>query len=182
MNPGQDLIVAGYAGCAGTRIIARKRETELLTWFSCDYIRRIQETCEPEIHDKSELWQEIGATEWEVVGEGGIYTALWNLSGAYLCGIEFGLHQIPIKQETIEICERYDLNPYRLWSDNCMLLVADNGGHLVESLRKKGIVSAVIGRVNPGIKREIYYGEVRGFLDRPQEDELQKVVPEFFKS
>ncbi len=52
--------------------------------------------------------------------EGGILTAIWNLTGAYETGVEFYLRQIPMRQETVEVCERLELNPYRLYSwDAC---------------------------------------------------------------
>lgn len=189
MKPGQDLVIAGYIGQEGARIIACAREEELRQWFSKDYIEQIKTNRDVEaLTGNLEQWREFGATECEPIGEGGVYTALWNLSGAYKVGIEFQLLQIPIKQETVEVCERYDVNPYRLYSENCVLLVADNGGHLVRALEEKGIPAVVIGRVNPGIKREILHGrpgtvspdeteeEGRGYLDRPARDELYKVV------
>lgn len=48
--------------------------------------------------------------------EGGILAALWNISGAYEQGISFSLLKIPVSQEIIEVCELFDLNPYRLRS------------------------------------------------------------------
>lgn len=191
MRPGQDLVIAGYVGRAGARKIAEARENELRQWFSNDYIKQIKEYQEVELTGNLEQWREFGATECEPVGEGGVYAALWNLSGAYEVGIEFQLLQIPVKQSTVEVCERYDVNPYRLYSENCVLLVGDNGGHLVNALEEQKIPAVVIGRVNPGIKREIYHRkpfsssveeteEIRGFLDRPKKDELLKVVPDCF--
>lgn len=180
MKPGQDLVIAGFVGKAGARVIAKEKETELCAWFTKDYIEQVQQNNEAKLSGNLEQWRDLGASECEPIGEGGVYTALWNLSGAYEAGIEFALHQIPIKQETIEICERYDLNPYRLYSEDCLLLVADNGGQLVHALAAIGIPAVFIGCVNPGIKREIYHGDVRSFLDRPTKDELGKVLPYYF--
>lgn len=176
MKPGQDLVIAGFAGLEGTRQIARAREEELKNWFSKEYIRQIQEIQDVILDPNSDQWKEWGATEWEEAGEGGIHTALWNLSGAYMTGFEIDLHRIPVKQGTIEICERYDLNPYDLYCRNCLVLVTDNGGRLAENLKKKGIPAQWIGVVNRGIKREICYGDVRGFMDRPKKDELYKII------
>lgn len=176
MRPGQDLVIAGFAGLEGTRQIARVREEELRHWFSGRYIRRIQEISDVVLDPESDLWRQLGATEWEEAGEGGIHTALWNLSGAYMTGFEINLHRILVKQATIEVCERYDLNPYDLYSKNCLILVTDNGGRLAAELEKRGIPAAWIGVVNRGIKREICYGDVRGFMDRPRKDELYKII------
>lgn len=175
MTPGEDLVAAGFAGREGARQIARARERELLGWFSRDYVRQIQEEDSFTIDYQSVPWKEYGASEWEEAGEGGILTALWNLSGAYILGFEVDLHQIPVKQETIEVCERYDVNPYRLYSRNCVVAAAENGGRLVKRLHEAGIPASVIGVVRADIKREICYGQVRGFLERPREDELYRI-------
>ena len=38
MRPGQDLVVAGYAGLAGTRKIIEKKEEELRTRYAKSYL------------------------------------------------------------------------------------------------------------------------------------------------
>lgn len=182
VKPGQDLVAAGYAGLAGTVKIAREREGELHQWFSSQYIDRIL-NAEFSLQVKEpEFFKNLGATEWEPVLEGGILKALWNLSGAYMTGIRFDLHKIPVRQETIEVCERYDLNPYRLFSDGCFVLTADNGGDLVSALKEHGLEATVIGKVTVGIKRIIVHEDGIGYLDRPSEDELYKVLSQKAKS
>ena len=169
LRPGQDLVVAGFAGLAGSRRIAAERDAELSRWFSAAYRAKLREeqpaACRPE-------WILCGASEWEEAGEGGVYTALWTLSGAYGVGSTVDLRKIPVKQGTIELCERYGLNPYRLWSEGCTVLAADNGSRLTERLAAEGVTAAVIGCVCEGIAREVTYGDVRGFMERPREDEL----------
>lgn len=100
------------------------------------------------------MWKSLGATEWEAAGEGGIHQALWNLSGAYQKGFEINLHQIPVRQETIEVCEFYDLSPYDLLCGSCMVFVADNGAHLVKELEKLDIPARTIGVVQKGIREK----------------------------
>lgn len=176
MKAGQDLIVAGFAGLSGSRVIIKAKREDLLQWFSEEYLEMTmaRETVEDGLN--MNFWKKYGATECEPVGEGGILTAIWNLSGAYETGVEFALRRIPVAQETIEICERFELNPYRLYSASCYLLAADNGGQMVQALEEDGIQAQVIGKVNRGIAREIVGAESHGYLDRPQKDELYKVV------
>ena len=50
------------------------------------------------------------------VTEGGIYGALWELAEASGVGLEIDLKAIPIRQETVEVCEQFHLNPYQLIS------------------------------------------------------------------
>lgn len=205
IKPGQDLVVAGYAGLAGTALIVQEKKEELYQWFSRDYVNQMLELsflkqemkllvneqgdldfwknmenteCEfSRLAANPDFWPPLGVTECESSGEGGILKTLWDLSGAYMTGIRFSLHRIPVKQETIEICERYGLNPYRLFSSGCLLFAAGNGADLVEALDGRGIFASVVGKVTTGIKRVVEYGEVSGFLERPVTDEIYKVLP-----
>lgn len=180
LRPGQDLVVAGYAGLAGMVILVRKRLQELSGWFSDEYLEEMDECRGLLVQDYAgDFWRELGAVEWEIAGEGGILKAIWDLSGAYEMGVEFFLRNIPIRQETIEVCERLELNPYRLYSAGCVLLAADNGGKLVHKLEKHNISAQVIGRVNTGIAREVIVQDGHGFLERPQPDEIWKLIPDF---
>ncbi|WP_124068189.1 AIR synthase-related protein [Clostridium sp. E02] len=176
VKPGQDLVVVGYAGYAGTVLIVQNKKEELYQWFSKSYIDGIL-TQDKESNQKvPSSFKELGASDWEEVTEGGILKALWNLSGAYMTGIRVSLLNIPVRQETIEICERYDLNPYRLFSTGCVLLTADHGEDLVSALKEQGGHGAVIGKVTGGIKRTIEHGGSVAYLDRPTEDELYQVL------
>lgn len=179
MSAGQELVVAGFAGQSGSAAIAAARRQELLRWFSSEYLDLAALRPEDERLRQSDFWEQFDVTEWEPAGEGGILTAIWNLSGAYETGVSFSLRRIPIRQETVEICERFELNPYRLYSRGCYLLAAENGGRLVEALAACQIPAQVIGTVNRGIAREMKIQDDWGFLERPQPDEIRKVIADF---
>jgi hydrogenase maturation factor len=181
MKPGQDLVVAGYAGLAGTLFLLEEKRAELERWFSRDYLDTVPPLREYLTERDAQFWERMGATEWEQSDLGGILNSIWTLSGAYETGVEFTLRQIPIRQETIEICERLECNPYRLYSRGCWLLTAVSGNQLTEHLAEEGIPARVIGRINPGIAREIISEEGRGYLERPHKDEILKIIPKFRK-
>ena len=143
MRPGQDLVVAGYAGLAGTRKIIEKKEEELRTRYAKSYLEDVKCVPEKELDPEDPVWKSLGATEWEAAGEGGIHQALWNLSGAYQKGFEIDLHQIPVRQETIEVCEFYDLSPYDLLCGNCMVFAVSQGG--VENELESYLDSRTVG-------------------------------------
>ncbi len=48
------------------------------------------------------------------LGEGGVLAGLWKMAEASEIGLFADLRKIPVRQETIEICERFNLNPYKL--------------------------------------------------------------------
>lgn len=181
LRAGQDLIVAGNPGLAGAAVIAEHFHSHLRTWFSEEYLEEVEadrQKAEGALKPAlTELASEI--TETEPIGEGGVLKAIWNLSGAYETGVRFALRKIPLTQATIEICERFELNPYRLYSSSCVLLTSENGGRLVQKLRERGIEAAVIGGVQKGIAREMIVQEGLGFLERPQPDELLKAIPDY---
>ena len=115
-------------------------------------------------------------TAWEYAGEGGILTAVWNLSGIYNVGVDIDLRMIPMKQAVVEVCEIFEVNPYRLFSENCVILACDRGGQMVRSLSAQGIPAAVIGSTEKGIARVIRHGEeTAGYLERPRADELSRI-------
>lgn len=200
MEAGQDLVAAGYIALKGTSVIAAEREEELLARFTTQFVKRCQSLYEirglfqlPGISasettegfatkgfttevSAAQVFESAGATSWCLAGEGGIMTALWDYFDGFGLGFEMELRRLPILQETVEVCEVFDVNPYRLQSEGCALLTAANGGALVSKLEKKGIHAVVLGRTQTGIKRQIYNGEIQTFLDRPKPDELYKVT------
>ena len=165
IKPGQDLVVAGFAGLAGTRQIFQKKREKLEGSYN------VKEWLENELKQKN-----CPVTAWEYAGEGGILTAVWNLSGIYNVGVDIDLRMIPMKQAVVEVCEIFEVNPYRLFSENCVILACDRGGQMVRSLSAQGIPAAVIGSAEKGIARVIRHGEeTAGYLERPRADELSRI-------
>lgn len=117
-----------------------------------------------------------GVSAMHDVTEGGIFGALWEMAEASGVGLEIDLKRIPLLQETVEICEFFDVNPYELISSGCMLMAAEDGNTLVRELEKAGIPAVVIGKATAGNDRIIVNEEERRFLEPPKTDELYKVV------
>ena len=126
--------------------------------------------------EEGRIAAKAGASAMHDVTEGGILGALWEMAEASGVGLEIDLRAIPIRQETVEICEFFGLNPYGLISSGCMLIAADRGHDLARELEKAGIPAAVIGRATAGNDRIVQNGEERSYLERPKTDELYKVV------
>ena len=176
--PGQDLVVAGAIAKKGARAAVDKKQEVLEARFSALFMRNLRAALDEKLNLTSEMMMSAGATEWEYIEEGGILAALWNISGAYEQGITFSLLKFPVKQEIIEVCELLDLNPYRLWSGECVLLAADHGEDMVQALAEHGIRAAVIGKVEKGIARKMTGVGGTGYLERPQPDEIYKLTEE----
>ena len=81
-----------------------------------------------------------------------------------------------MKQETIEICEFFEINPYDLLSGGCLLMAADNGYDLARILEGTGIPAAVIGKTTGSHDRVVINEEERRFLELPKPDEIYRVL------
>ena len=106
------------------------------------------------------------------IGDGGILNALWYMNEELGSGMEIDLRKIPIRQETVEILELFNVNPYYAKSDGAWLLVTQDPVSLAEACEKAGLPCALIGHLTPGPARIIKNGDSVRYLDRPQEDAL----------
>ena len=86
------------------------------------------------------------------------------------------MKRIPVRQETIEICEFFGLNPYELISGGSLLMAADDGAELVRELAKIGVPATVIGKIRSGNDRVVINEDERRFLEPPKPDEIYKVT------
>ena len=109
------------------------------------------------------------------IGEQGILSALWRMAEELGTGLEIRLRDIPIRQETVEILERFDLNPYYALSDGAYLVVTCHEDELLAFVRSAGLTCDEIGELRPGIARTVINGDGVRYLDRPQPEELNKV-------
>ncbi|HHT97678.1 MAG TPA: hydrogenase maturation factor [Clostridiales bacterium] len=176
-RPGDSIIVTKWVGLEGTAIIAVDKKTELLTRYSNSFVdSAIKLLDEISVIPEAKISKEVGVSSMHDITEGGIFGALWEIGVASGVGLEVDINKIPIRQETVEICEFYELNPYKLMSSGCMLIVTDKANQLINKLKKANIPAEIIGVIKEGNKRTVINGEERRFLEPPRSDELYKVL------
>lgn len=176
-RPGMDVIVTKWIGLEGTSIIAKEKEEELLT----HYPRHLVEAAKGfdaylSVLPEAKIAVESGVSAMHDVTEGGIFGALWEMAESAGVGLDIDLKKIPVRQETVEVCEYFDINPYELIGSGSMLMAASDGNGLVRALETAGISAVCIGKVTDGNDRVLLSGEERRFLEPPKADELYKVV------
>ena len=176
-RPGMDILVTKWIGIEGTSIIAKEKETELKTKFSVPFVEKAK-ALDAYISVQSEAAVAVksGVSAMHDVMEGGIFGALWEMAEASGVGLEIDLKKIPVRQETIEVCEFFGINPYQLISSGCMLMAAEDGNLLVRELEKAGIPATIIGKATAGNDRVLLNEEERRFLEPPKADELYKAI------
>lgn len=170
-----ELIVTRWIALSGTARAARERAAELRTRFpeamlrsarAFDAYRDVRKDCEEA--------RKAGAAAVYPLGAQGFFSNLWQMAQAEATGLWVDVRSIPIRQETVEICEYFDMNPYYLHAEGALLLLAGDGGTVADRLRAAGIPAAVVGHTESGKDRILYNQGRRRFLDRPQRDEIYK--------
>lgn len=176
---GQDIVLMKPIGLEGTIRILNEKEEMLEKRFVKSFLKPIREQRDALFSSKEiVIAKELGAKAIHQAGDGGILAALWELTEASQIGMEVDIKKIPIRQETIEICECFHLNPYQLASAGCILIVIEDGDTLVERLSTMDVQAAVIGKTTKRKERILINGEERRYLDRPVPDELVKIYAE----
>ncbi|MDE6616035.1 MAG: AIR synthase family protein [Lachnospiraceae bacterium] len=177
LSEGDDIVMTKWAGLEGTSIIAESKAEilqETLPKVLIETAASFKEYLS--IVPEARIAAANGATAMHDVTEGGIFGALWEMGEASGTGITACLHKIPVKQETIEVCEVFNINPYMLISSGSLLIGCPNGNQLVEELLMNGIPAAVIGRAVKGNARVVTSGAETRYLGPASSDELYKVV------
>lgn len=176
-RPGDDILVSKWIGLEGTSIIAKEKEKELAGRYPMQLIKSAREFDKYlSVLPEAAVAVRSNVSAMHDVTEGGIFGALWELAESSGIGLEIDLKKIPVKQETIEVCEFFGINPYELISSGCMLMAAPDGNQLVRELEKEGIHAVVIGKAMEGNDRVLLNEDERRFLEPPKTDELYKVV------
>lgn len=182
---GSEIVMSGYTGMLGTDLIIHARKEELLTRFSKGYveeslpwnnsysIRRAAELAAEQTGDTRVLYMHD-------ISCGGVYGALWQLGSYIGKGISVGHFSIPIRQETIEYCEFFGLNPYMLEGTGALLMVVapGQGEKLVDILSGENIFAKVIGHVENNNEKMVFLGEAASVKTMDKENPHEAV---FFK-
>ena len=171
-----DIVVSKWIGMEGTCMIAREKERELQRRYPSDLIALAREQ-ESFLSIASEAATALksGVYAMHDVRNGGIFGALWEISRKLGVGLCVDLKKIPVRQETIEICEFYNLNPYELLSGGTLIMLIKDGRQLVERLEAEGINACVIGSTNGGNDKIIRNQDETRYLEPPSPDEIYKL-------
>lgn len=174
--PEEDVVLSKWIGLYGTALAASWKEAELLKRLPAHLIEEAQRFHSfVSILPEAEIARRLGVSKMHDVSRGGIFAALWELAEGAGVGLEIDLKKIPVKQETIEVCEALELNPYELHGAGALLMTCSNGHDLVRELEQHGIPAVVIGKIKRGKDRVILNEDEKRFLDRPKSDEIEKI-------
>lgn len=165
----QDIVVSKWIGLEGTSRLAVKYREKLCTRYPA---RMIDEAAAYDkylsVIPEAATAMKSGVCGIQAVSRGGIFAGLWEMAEEAGVGLEADLRKIPVRQETIEICEVFGENPYELSSGGCLIMTTEDGNALVTALLREGIPAVVIGRTTRGNDRVLYNEGRKSYLNKPR--------------
>lgn len=176
---GESIIMAGTVGNAGVGALLTLKRKELEEHFSGEFLAGAMKKTEdyliaPIINGICEV--DYGRIFDRVIvipaTEGGVLARLWDLKSGWNVGFNVDLRAMPILQETVEICEYLEVNPYRLASDGAAFIITSEAEDLLKSFQTLNIPAAIIGEITDGNDGNIKKDDEISSVSRPEMDEL----------
>lgn len=169
--PGQDIVLSKWIGLQGTAVTAKRNMAKLLARYpaylveeAAGFGRYLSVLPEAEIAVKN------GVRAMHDASEGGILGALWEFAEGAGVGMAVEMRKLPLRQETVEVCECCNVNPYELMSGGCLIMACNDGLGLAGALEAEGIPAAVVGRLTDGKDRILVNGDEIRYMNRPGRD------------
>ena len=126
-RPGMELVAIGTIAREGTGLLASSGEAQLLARFPSALVEEAKKMgASIAVVREAQAAAKLGAAALHDASQGGIFGALWEMCEGAKLGMEADLRKIPIRQETVEVCEYFGKNPYCLASGGALLAAAED--------------------------------------------------------
>jgi len=106
--------------------------------------------------------------------EGGIFATLWELAEGAGVGLTIDIKKLPLRQETVEVCECLGVNPYELLSGGSLVMTTNDGQALAAALQQEQIPAVIVGKITDSNDRIIVNEDEIRYMDRPKQDEIYR--------
>ena len=178
-----NIILVGYAASEAAHRLIMNEKPALSCRFSDRFINNaLRLTGESQINRDSikqmiyESGIQIQDDDILELSDMGVFGGLWEFADKNKSGLKIYLSKISILQETIEICEHLNVNPYTYPSQGSYIIRTDDAYALADYLCTKQIEASVIGTETEENDRiVINQGEIRYLtpIDRLLKDEQE---------
>ncbi len=166
----KDLVAAGWIALRGTAKAAERDPKIIESRFPGKMAEKAKGfgALADDLERRMESREASGAESVFPV-KGSILRALWELTETEKCGLDVVLRSLPLLQETVEIAEICQENPYEWACGGCYLLTteAGEGPELAESLSLSGIPAVPVGALTDGNEKILRVGADIRYLNRP---------------
>ena len=172
---GQEIIITKWIGLEGTADLAARNQEELLTRYPA-YLGEEAAAFDRyySILPEAATAVKSGGCTMHDISEGGVFAALWEMAEGAGVGLTIDMKKLPLRQETVEVCEFCNVNPYELRSGGSLIIASPEGTTVVEALAAEGIPAVIVGRFTDSNERLILNEDEVRYMDRPQRDEIYK--------
>ena len=175
--PGQDVVLSKWIGLEGTALLARQYEESLKSRYPAYMIAEAARFDKYiSVLPEAAVAAKAGAGYMHDASEGGILAALWEMAESTGVGLNIDLKKLPIRQETVEVCEHLGANPYELASGGCLIMTCEDGSELVRALGEAHIPAVIAGKITAGKERLILNEDEVRYMDRPAVDEIYRFL------
>ena len=166
------IIITEYIALAGTAKLASAHENELRAYYPSELVDTAISFADKADTGKVRLTagKFPGACVFDP-GEKGLLAELWDMAESLSCGLDIDIKAIPVKQESVEVCEFLDEDPYRIDSTGSLLIITEDTLGLKKALEDEGIKASVIGRLTDSRARILRNNGRTRYLDRNREQE-----------
>ncbi len=177
---GDDIVMTKTAGLLGTFLLANAKREKLLERLPGSFVDNAAVPCGKfSVAAEAKVALLSGPVAMHDVSRGGILACLWEMAQRAGTGLTVNLKKIPITQETVEICDILDHNPYEIISQGSLLIGTKEGYNLAQRLRAEGIPAEVIGTFNDSNDRIVTNGEEERFLTPLKREEVLSLDESF---
>lgn len=146
--------MSGYAGDVASKKLYKENAALFKERFSSSFIKMIEDLPGEE---QANVSYEAETSEVCLKIEDGVYQTLWRLGEILGTGLEVEHKSIPIKQETIEVCEVLEINPYEIRSSGVIYVLPEG------ELPNEGVL---IGRTRPDNDRVVLMKNGTRYLNK----------------
>lgn len=176
VKAGDTIIVSKWIGIEGAYILANEYKEIIVKRFRDEFENNLLENSKYlSIKEEAFLAASNGVKYMKDVSEHGLFGALYEMAEVIGRGVSVNLRDIPVKQEIIELCNFFDINPYEMKSSGMLLMVTDDKDGLLKALEDAGICAAAIGSISDDNDKVVINGEEKRFLEKIKQDSIYKI-------
>ena len=168
---GAEIVLTGWIAMDEASDIAFRHREELLTRLPAGMVDRVSGgvsdlSVAKTSREIAEYSANTGTSVFmHPVAEEGILCALRDMGERIGLGLRADGRSIQMLQEIVEVCEFFDIDPYRMASSGCLLTAVKDGEALAEYLLERGTRACVIGEFTADNDRVILMDEEYRYLE-----------------
>jgi len=182
--PGDVLIMTKTAGIEGTAVLARDL-TPFLHGRVGEEALQVAKSMLGLISVVPEAMESVklgGVHSLHDPTEGGVLNGVWEMVEAAGVGVIVREEDIPIAEETRQICDALGIDPLKLLGSGALLLAVDQekADEMVSALRAIGVETSIIGEVKPEKEGRIIIRKdgLKETITAVDQDHLYKILDE----